>query len=191
MLSVALRKRQGDFALDLGFEAPTPGVIALFGRSLRQDHRRPHRRLRRPDAAGSMSTARCRHGATCTFRRAAPRRPRVPDEGVPALRRALNRLRLAARPARRASASMTSALLGLGALSMAAGPAVWRRSSVSRRPRALAQRAWLLLDEPWRRSTRRDAGGAAAPSACATSCRCRCCWSHDFDEVLRLATTLC
>jgi molybdate transport system ATP-binding protein len=33
VLAVALRKRQGDFALDLRFDAPTPGVIALFGRS--------------------------------------------------------------------------------------------------------------------------------------------------------------
>jgi molybdate transport system ATP-binding protein len=33
MLSVTLRKQQGGFSLDLHFEAPTPGVIALFGRS--------------------------------------------------------------------------------------------------------------------------------------------------------------
>jgi molybdate transport system ATP-binding protein len=33
MLAVALQRRQGDFALDVAFEAPTPGVIALFGRS--------------------------------------------------------------------------------------------------------------------------------------------------------------
>jgi molybdate transport system ATP-binding protein len=33
MLSLALRRRQGEFTLDLAFDAPTPGVIALFGRS--------------------------------------------------------------------------------------------------------------------------------------------------------------
>jgi len=33
MLRVELRKRRGDFALDAGFCAPTPGVTALFGRS--------------------------------------------------------------------------------------------------------------------------------------------------------------
>lgn len=33
MLRVELRKRRGDFALDAGFSAPTPGVTALFGRS--------------------------------------------------------------------------------------------------------------------------------------------------------------
>jgi molybdate transport system ATP-binding protein len=33
MLAVTLRRRQGAFLLDLAFEAPTPGVIALFGRS--------------------------------------------------------------------------------------------------------------------------------------------------------------
>jgi molybdate transport system ATP-binding protein len=33
MLIVQLRKRRGDFALDVNFSAPTPGVTALFGRS--------------------------------------------------------------------------------------------------------------------------------------------------------------
>jgi molybdate transport system ATP-binding protein len=33
MFSVAVSKRRGDFALDARFEAPTPGVVALFGRS--------------------------------------------------------------------------------------------------------------------------------------------------------------
>jgi molybdate transport system ATP-binding protein len=33
MLRVELRKRRGDFALDVTFSAPTPGVTALFGRS--------------------------------------------------------------------------------------------------------------------------------------------------------------
>jgi len=33
MLRVELRKRRGDFALDVNFSAPTPGVTALFGRS--------------------------------------------------------------------------------------------------------------------------------------------------------------
>ena len=33
MLRVELRKRRGDFALDVAFSAPTPGVTALFGRS--------------------------------------------------------------------------------------------------------------------------------------------------------------
>jgi molybdate transport system ATP-binding protein len=33
VLSVAARRRQGDFTLDIAFDAPTPGVIALFGRS--------------------------------------------------------------------------------------------------------------------------------------------------------------
>ena len=33
MLRVELRKRRGDFALDATFSAPTPGVTALFGRS--------------------------------------------------------------------------------------------------------------------------------------------------------------
>jgi molybdate transport system ATP-binding protein len=33
MLAVALQRRQGEFRLDIAFEAPTPGVIALFGRS--------------------------------------------------------------------------------------------------------------------------------------------------------------
>ncbi|MFI5317039.1 MAG: molybdenum ABC transporter ATP-binding protein [Myxococcota bacterium] len=33
MLAVHLKLRRGDFALDVAFEAPTPGVIALFGRS--------------------------------------------------------------------------------------------------------------------------------------------------------------
>ncbi len=33
MLSVSLRHRVGDFQLDAAFEAPTPGVVALFGRS--------------------------------------------------------------------------------------------------------------------------------------------------------------
>jgi molybdate transport system ATP-binding protein len=33
LLSVSLALRRGDFALDVAFAAPTPGVIALFGRS--------------------------------------------------------------------------------------------------------------------------------------------------------------
>ncbi len=33
MLRVELRKRRGDFALDVAFSAPTPGVTAVFGRS--------------------------------------------------------------------------------------------------------------------------------------------------------------
>ncbi|MFI4890621.1 MAG: molybdenum ABC transporter ATP-binding protein [Steroidobacterales bacterium] len=33
MLSVSVRKRRGAFALDTDFELPTPGVVALFGRS--------------------------------------------------------------------------------------------------------------------------------------------------------------
>ncbi|MEO8062779.1 MAG: molybdenum ABC transporter ATP-binding protein [Pseudomonadota bacterium] len=33
MLLVQLRKRRGDFSLDVNFSAPTPGVTALFGRS--------------------------------------------------------------------------------------------------------------------------------------------------------------
>lgn len=33
MLRVVLRKRRGDFALDVAFSAPTPGVTAVFGRS--------------------------------------------------------------------------------------------------------------------------------------------------------------
>jgi molybdate transport system ATP-binding protein len=33
MLIVQLEKRRGDFSLDVGFAAPTPGITALFGRS--------------------------------------------------------------------------------------------------------------------------------------------------------------
>ena len=33
MLSVALNKRRDGFALQVAFEAPTPGVVALYGRS--------------------------------------------------------------------------------------------------------------------------------------------------------------
>ncbi|MBX5460709.1 MAG: molybdenum ABC transporter ATP-binding protein [Steroidobacteraceae bacterium] len=33
VLSVALRKRREGFSLDVAFDAPTPGVVALFGRS--------------------------------------------------------------------------------------------------------------------------------------------------------------
>jgi len=33
MLKVAVKKTRGSFALDAGFEMPTPGVVALFGRS--------------------------------------------------------------------------------------------------------------------------------------------------------------
>ncbi len=33
MLSVAVSKRRAGFALDVAFDAPTPGVVALFGRS--------------------------------------------------------------------------------------------------------------------------------------------------------------
>ena len=33
MLSVRLRKRRGSFGLDVAFDAPTPGVVALFGAS--------------------------------------------------------------------------------------------------------------------------------------------------------------
>jgi molybdate transport system ATP-binding protein len=33
MLSVAVKKRRGSFSLDARFELPTPGVVALFGRS--------------------------------------------------------------------------------------------------------------------------------------------------------------
>jgi molybdate transport system ATP-binding protein len=33
MLSVTVRKQRGDFLLDARFELPTPGVVALFGRS--------------------------------------------------------------------------------------------------------------------------------------------------------------
>ena len=33
MLIVELAKRRGDFSLDVGFAAPTPGITALFGRS--------------------------------------------------------------------------------------------------------------------------------------------------------------
>lgn len=33
MLSIALRKKRDGFALDVAFNAPTPGIVALFGRS--------------------------------------------------------------------------------------------------------------------------------------------------------------
>jgi molybdate transport system ATP-binding protein len=33
VLSIALRHQRGDFTLDVAFSAPTPGVVALFGRS--------------------------------------------------------------------------------------------------------------------------------------------------------------
>jgi molybdate transport system ATP-binding protein len=33
VLSIALQKRRGSFALDVAFDAPTPGVVALFGAS--------------------------------------------------------------------------------------------------------------------------------------------------------------
>ncbi len=33
MLSVSLTKRRDDFALQVAFDAPTPGIVALFGRS--------------------------------------------------------------------------------------------------------------------------------------------------------------
>jgi molybdate transport system ATP-binding protein len=33
MLAVAIAKRRGAFALDVAFQAPTPGIVALFGRS--------------------------------------------------------------------------------------------------------------------------------------------------------------
>jgi molybdate transport system ATP-binding protein len=33
MLSVALKKRRGSFCLDVAFDAPTPGIVAFFGRS--------------------------------------------------------------------------------------------------------------------------------------------------------------
>ena len=33
MLAVRLQRRQGDFSLDVAFDAPTPGLTALFGRS--------------------------------------------------------------------------------------------------------------------------------------------------------------
>jgi molybdate transport system ATP-binding protein len=33
MLEVSIQKRRGDFTLDAAFRAPTPGVVALFGRS--------------------------------------------------------------------------------------------------------------------------------------------------------------
>lgn len=33
MLSVELKKRRGSFWLDVAFDAPTPGIVALFGRS--------------------------------------------------------------------------------------------------------------------------------------------------------------
>ena len=33
MLSVRFKKQRGDFNLDVAFSAPTPGLIALFGRS--------------------------------------------------------------------------------------------------------------------------------------------------------------
>ena len=33
MLNVSVRKQRGDFSLDVAFSAPTPGVVALFGRS--------------------------------------------------------------------------------------------------------------------------------------------------------------
>jgi molybdate transport system ATP-binding protein len=33
MLAVAVTKRRGAFALDVAFQAPTPGIVALFGRS--------------------------------------------------------------------------------------------------------------------------------------------------------------
>ena len=33
MLNVAVKKRRGSFSLDAAFELPTPGVVALFGRS--------------------------------------------------------------------------------------------------------------------------------------------------------------
>ena len=33
MLDVSLRQQRGDFTLDVAFQAPTPGVVALFGRS--------------------------------------------------------------------------------------------------------------------------------------------------------------
>jgi molybdate transport system ATP-binding protein len=33
MLTVRLRKQRGPFALDVAFDAPTPGVVALFGAS--------------------------------------------------------------------------------------------------------------------------------------------------------------
>src|SRR5262245_58638073 len=33
MLSVSLNKRRDDFSLSVAFDPPTPGIVALFGRS--------------------------------------------------------------------------------------------------------------------------------------------------------------
>jgi len=33
MLTVKVAKRRGTFDLDVAFQAPTPGIVALFGRS--------------------------------------------------------------------------------------------------------------------------------------------------------------
>src|SRR6202035_2477102 len=33
MLSVNIAKRRGSFVLDVAFQVPTPGIVALFGRS--------------------------------------------------------------------------------------------------------------------------------------------------------------
>jgi len=33
MLTVTIATRRGAFALDVAFQAPTPGIVALFGRS--------------------------------------------------------------------------------------------------------------------------------------------------------------
>lgn len=202
MFEVAVRKRRGAFDLDVRFEAPTPGVVALFGRSGSGKSTLVHiiAGLLGADAGRAAIDGRLLFD-TQTGVDVPPQRRRIgvvfqDSRLFPHLSVAgnLNYGRKRAAPPFFVTLDAVADLLGIGALMdrRTHQLSVGERQRVAIGRALLSQPALLLLDEPLaaldsaRRSellpyleSLRD--GLAIPMAYV---------SHDFDEVLRLATHL-
>jgi molybdate transport system ATP-binding protein len=202
MLSVAVRKRRGGFELDARFESPTPGVVALFGRSGSGKSTLVHIVAGLLDAdAGRVSIDDRVLLDTEAGLNVPPQQRRI---GVvfqdarlfPHLNVAgnLNYGRKRAAPPFFVSLDSVADLLGIGALmdrrthQLSGG----ERQRVAIGRALLSQPSLLLLDEPLAAldASRRDEvlpylqtlrDELSIPMAYV---------SHDFDEVLRLATHL-
>ena len=186
--SVRVELRRGDFALDVAFEAPTPGSDrALRPLRLRQDDRRA--RDRRP--AHARDAGRIALDGEVFFgegveraARAPPHRLRVPGRapvsaperaGQPALRSC------AARRARRGASRLDEVvdLLGLRALLARRPRQLSGRRTTPRRDRTRAARrsrgCCCSTSRSRRRTSRAAASCCRTSSACAASCACRSC----------------
>jgi molybdate transport system ATP-binding protein len=202
MLSVAVKKRRGPFALDACFELPTPGVVALFGRSGCGKSTLVN------IIAGLLDADEGRVALDDTVLQDSERRLRVPPERrrigyvfqdarlFPHLNVAANLKYGEARAAghRYVSLDAVAGLLDLGGLMdrrthrLSGG----ERQRVAIGRALLSQPALLLLDEPL---ASLDAARREEVLPYLETLRDQ--WaipmvyvSHDFDEVLRLATYL-